>query len=55
MTDLKKAEDLYLRGFNGNYIKNETGITIQSLLGNFVPMVLNIVKKIFVITNMIIF
>ena len=33
MTDLKKAEDLYLRGFNGNYIKNETGITIQSLLG----------------------
>lgn len=33
MTNLKKAEDLYLRGFNGECIKNETGITIQSLLG----------------------
>ena len=29
---LNKAKDLYLRGFNGEYIKRRTGISMQSLL-----------------------
>lgn len=32
MTKLDKATDLYLRGFNGEYIKQRTGISVQSLL-----------------------
>lgn len=32
MSKLEKAMDLYLRGFNGQYIKSRTGISIQSLL-----------------------
>ena len=32
MTNLKDAEILYLKGFNGTYIKNKSGISIQSLL-----------------------
>lgn len=32
MDNLKKAEDLYLRGFCGKYIKRRTGISVQSLL-----------------------
>lgn len=32
MSKLKKAEEFYLRGFNSQYIKRRTGISIQSLL-----------------------
>lgn len=32
MEKLKKAEELYLRGFCGEYIKRRTGVSIQSLL-----------------------
>lgn len=32
MTKFDKATDLYLRGFDGKYIKNRTGISVQSLL-----------------------
>lgn len=32
MNKIDKATDLYLRGFNGSYIKQRTGISIQSLL-----------------------
>lgn len=32
MEDLKKAEDLYLRGFCGEYIKRRTGVSVQRLL-----------------------
>lgn len=32
MDKLEKATDLYLRGFNGKYIKRRTNISIQSLL-----------------------
>lgn len=32
MVKLKDAEILYLKGFNGKYINNQTGVSIQSLL-----------------------
>lgn len=32
MCNLKKAEEYYLRGFKGSFIKERTGISIQSLL-----------------------
>lgn len=32
MTEFDKAIDLYLRGYKGNYIKDQTGISLQSLL-----------------------
>lgn len=32
MSQLDKAEELYLRGFNSKYIKRRTGISMQSLL-----------------------
>lgn len=32
MTEFDKAIDLYLRGYKGNYIKEQTGVSLQSLL-----------------------
>lgn len=32
MTKIDEAKDLYLRGYKGSYIKEHTGITLQSLL-----------------------
>lgn len=32
MTEFDKAIDLYLKGYKGNYIKDQTGISLQSLL-----------------------